>query len=790
MNQQEIREALQEHSPLPLLPLKNIVLLPKTIIPIIVGRQSSINAVKHALKESGSIFVTAQKNASIEQPENDDLYHFGTRGTVLQVMRMPKDTIKVLIEGVSRARITKFDTNENFTFVECEDVPTTNRDNSVELTALWRHLKSLYQTYAQLNNKASEDIISSEDSISDIEAATDTLAVHCNLGIEERQEVLELVDLKERLLLLCTILQKEIDILETEERIRGHVQSQIEKSQREYYLTEQMKAIQKELGRDDQQTEINEMREKTDTLCLTEEAHEKVERELKRLEQMPPLSSESIVNKNYIEWILSLPWYQKTDDRLSLKQAENLLDKQHAGLKGPKERIIEFLATKKFSPSTMKKSPIICLVGPPGVGKTSLASSVAEALGREFIRLSLGGVRDEAEIRGHRRTYIGSMPGRIIQSMRKAKTINPVILLDEIDKLSSDAHGDPASALLEALDPEQNKSFTDNYLEVGYDLSKVIFITTANHMDGIPYPLLDRMEIIELSGYTQAEKLDIATKFLLPKNLSEHGLTAEKIKVPKRILKMLINEYTREAGVRQLERLIAKIMRKSIQVFLKEKDTKTPYTIKQQQVIEWLGTQPFQQKKHDIKAQTPGVATGLAWTEFGGDILEIEATTVPGKGNVTLTGQLGSVMQESAHAAISYIRSRAEQLNIDPSFHNDKDIHIHVPEGATPKDGPSAGITIATALISSLTDISLKPAIAMTGEITLRGRVLAVGGLKEKLLAARQHGIDHALLPKENKASVEEVIKEIQEDAPRVTFVEHLDEVLSYALQKTPFDAH
>ena len=569
---------------LSLLPLKNVVLLPRSIIPVIVGRTASISSVEYALNHDKTIFVTAQKNPDVENPSLKDIYHTGTRATILQIMRMPKGPLKILVEGMSRAHITSSEQQDDFMLVNTEDIETLNIETTTELLALWRHLQSLYNLYVQLNPKAPADLLAAAKTGEEMDYIADTLSVHLNVSFHERQQLLEEPDLQERLLVLCKFLQREVEILQMEEKIRGQVQSQVEKSQKEYYLTEQMKAIQKELGRDDYTREISQIRQKVKTLHLPPEATEKIERELHRLEQMPPLSSEAVISRHYIDWVIALPWHKTSTDRISLEAAERILNKNHAGLKSVKERIIEFLAAKKYSPA-LQRSPIICLVGAPGVGKTSLAQSIAESLGREFVRISLGGIRDEAEIRGHRRTYIGALPGKIIQAMRKAETINPVILLDEIDKISSDIHGDPASALLEVLDPEQNKAFVDHFLELEYDLSKVMFITTANHTEGIPYPLYDRMDVITLSGYTEAEKLDIARHFLVPKNLKEYNLTKTKFKLSHDIITVLINSYTKEAGVRQLERVIAKLMRKAIQVLLKNKKKKsvtvTPKLIKE-----------------------------------------------------------------------------------------------------------------------------------------------------------------------------------------------------------------
>jgi ATP-dependent Lon protease len=770
---------------LPLLPLKNIIILPKSIHPIIVGRQQSIQAVEHALRHDKSIFITTQKDFKVENPTIDDVFSHGTRATILQIMRMPNGALKILVEGISRAKIISSEIIDSFLAVHVEDLPTTGTEKTIEIEALWRHLKKLYDNYTKLNEKAPIDLLSMVKSIDDMDALADTLAVHLNLSFNERQEILKVNDLQERLTMLNKFLSKEIEILETEQRIKGRIQTQVEKNQREYYLTEQIKAIQKELGREDQQAEISQIRAKIKNLGLSAEAQEKVEKELRRLEQMPPLSSEAVVSRHFIDWIISLPWKKQSKDTISIAQAEKILNQKHAGLLKAKERIIEFLAAKKFS-KNIERSPIICLVGPPGVGKTSLGQSIADSLGREFVRISLGGIRDEAEIRGHRRTYIGALPGKIIQAMRKAKTMNPIILLDEIDKMSRDVHGDPASAMLEVLDPEQNKSFTDHFLEIEYDLSKVMFIATANMIEGIPYPLFDRMEIITLPGYTEAEKLEIGRQFLIPKNLKEYGLTAEQFHISDELLTTIISQYTKEAGVRQLERILAKLMRKSIQQLLNDKKI-AAVTITPELLKEWLGHPKFKKTPLDPTKKRIGLATGLAWTEYGGDVLEIETTVIPGKGGLTLTGQLGDVMQESAHAALSYIRSRAQELGLSTSFYSSKDIHIHIPEGATPKDGPSAGITICTALVSALTKNPTRADVAMTGEVTLRGRVLSIGGLKEKLLAAQQHEMKMVLVPKENKDDLDEILREIKLNL-EIILVENMDEVLKRTLINDPFE--
>ncbi|GMU19648.1 MAG: Lon protease [Candidatus Babeliales bacterium] len=770
---------------LALLPLKNVVILPKSIIPIIVGRQSSIDAVEFALKNQQTIFITAQKNPKTENPTEADVFDHGTRSSILQVMRMPNGSLKLLAEGICRSKIDSASAQNGFIVVKCHDIETTNAELSVEIEALWRQLKALYGDYAKLNDKIPADLTANVKTPQEIDHITDTIAVQIkNLSLEDRQKILETADLKQRMFLLCSLLSKEIEILETEHRIRGRIQTSVEKSQKEYYLTEQIKAIQKELGREDQTLEIASIRAKAKTLGLSPEAEEKIDKELRRLEQMPPLSSEAVVSRNYVDWIISLPWTKMSKDAISLSQAEKILNKRHAGLFKAKERIIEFLAAKKFS-KNMSRAPIICLVGPPGVGKTSLASSIADSLDREFVRISLGGIKDEAEIRGHRRTYIGALPGKIIQAMKKAKTVNPVILLDEIDKMSRDMHGDPASALLEVLDPEQNKSFVDHFLDIEYDLSKVMFIATANTLDGIPYPLFDRMEIISLSGYTEAEKISIARDFLIPKNLSEYGLTQEQFHISDDILQMIINQYTKEAGVRQLERTIAKLMRKSIQSLLKDSSTQT-IVITDALIKEWLGNPKFKKTSLNLSREKVGIVTGLAWTEMGGDVMEIETTVLSGKGGLTLTGQLGDVMQESAHAALSYIRARAPQLGLKDSFYSNKDIHIHIPEGATPKDGPSAGIGICTAIVSALTKTPVLADLAMTGEITLQGRVLAIGGLKEKLLAAKQHDIKKVIIPQENADDVQEISKEISLKGLDIVYANTMDDVLNASFAKSP----
>lgn len=775
-----------ENTPITLavLPLKNIVTLPTSIVPVIVGRKSSILAVEHALKYNQKmIFVTAQKHPDTEDPTMDDLFNCGTISTILQIMKMPNGSLKILIEGLRRGQVAQLEEhNGNYLLAKIDNLPTMQSFPDNDLKAAWRQLDTVYQAYTKYNSKIPTDLTVMTRNIKDKDGITDTIAVHANVSFEDRQHILETPELITRIINLTILLRNEIDILQVEQRIKTRIQDQVERNQREYYLTEQIKAIHKELGREDQIEEIQGIRAQLKALKLPAHVAEKSEKELNRLEQMPSMTAEAAVSKNYIDWILHLPWNKISKDSMTLKQAENILDKHHAGLVKAKERIIEFIAAKKFA-KDLKRSPIICLVGAPGVGKTSLASSIAESLGREFVRISLGGVRDEAEIRGHRRTYISAMPGKIMQAMRKAKTINPVILLDEIDKISRDHAGDPAAALLEVLDPEQNKTFVDHYIDTEYDLSQVMFIATANMIEAVPYPLYDRMEIISLSGYTDKEKLFIAHKFLIPKHLKEHNLAKKQFKIHDETLLKIIDEYTQEAGVRQLERIITKLIRKTIQEILHTNSDKA-ILITNQMVETWLGFSKFKKASLNNTSRI-GIATGLAWTEMGGDVLEIEVALLPGKGGFTLTGQLGEVMQESAQAAFSYIKANAGRLKIPQSIFNTKDIHIHMPEGATPKDGPSAGIAMCCALVSVLTGIPLKQKIAMTGEITLRGRVLAVGGLKEKILAAQQYQMTEVILPKSNEYDVKEFTKDIEHVT--LFFADHMDQVLEKALEENPF---
>lgn len=768
---------------LPVLPLKNIVTLPSSIVPVIVGRKSSINAVEYAMKHnSKTIFVTSQKHPDTEDPKLDDLFEYGTVSSILQIIKMPNGSLKILIEGIHRAKIASMAPQSDFLQANFEYIPTVHSSSDSEMEAAWRQLDLVYQSYIKVNTKIPTDLTVMTRSFTDKDSVVDTIAVHANLSFLDRQKILETPELTTRMINLTVLLKNEIDILDVEQRIKCRIQDQVEKNQREYYLTEQIKAIHKELGKEDQMEEVNELRLQLKALKLPAHLVEKTDKELSRLEQMPAMSAESSVSKNYLDWIINLPWHKISKDSISLKQAETILNKQHAGLKKVKDRIIEFIAAKKFA-KNLTRSPIICLVGAPGVGKTSLASSIAASLGREFVRISLGGVRDEAEIRGHRRTYIGAMPGKIIQAMRKAKTVNPVILLDEIDKMARDHAGDPSAALLEVLDPEQNKSFIDHFVDAEYDLSQVMFIATANMIEMIPYPLYDRMEIISLAGYTEKDKLFIANKFLIPKHLKEHNVPKKQFKINDATLLLVINEYTQEAGVRQLERVVTKLIRKAIQELLNG-DLEKVVTVTPALIQTWLGYPKFKKTNLNIGNRV-GIATGLAWTEMGGDVLEIEVALLPGKGNFTLTGQLGEVMQESAQAAFSYIKANATRLKIPQTMFNNKDIHIHLPEGATPKDGPSAGISMCCAMVSALTGVPLKPHLAMTGEITLRGRVLGVGGLKEKLLAAQQYQMTDVILPYPNEDDIKEFAHEIEN--VNLFFAKDMDEVLERALEENPF---
>ena len=765
---------------LPLLPLRDVVIFPYMVAPLFVGREKSIRALEEAMKKNKEIFLVAQKDAKTNDPTEKDIYDIGTIGTIVQMLRLPDGTVKVLVEGKGRACVKNYLPNKSYFMVEVETIPEA--DNiGVETEALIRTLITAFENYVKLNKKIPSEVLVTVSSIQEPGRLSDTISSHLSFKLEDKQEILETLNPAERLEKIYEKIQSEVEIMQIEKKIRGRVKKQMEKAQKEYYLTEQMRAIQKELGeKDDLKSEIQEFEDKVKKKKMPEEAEQKVKKEIKKLKQMSPMSAEATVVRNYIDWLLSLPWEgESTEDRIDIDEAQKILDDDHFGLEKPKERIVEYLAVQALTKKV--KGPILCFVGPPGVGKTSLAKSIAQAMGRKFVRISLGGVRDEAEIRGHRRTYIGALPGKIIQGVRKAGTNNPVFLLDEIDKLGMDFRGDPASALLEALDPEQNGTFNDHYLEVDYDLSNVMFITTANVLHTIPWALQDRMEIIRISGYTEDEKLEIAKKFLVPKQREAHGLKDENLKMSDNTVLDVIRYYTREAGVRTLEREIATLCRKAARDVVKKGPDHTvkltPAVIKKEN---YLGIAKFKHGEIEEKDHI-GMSTGLAWTEVGGELLTIEVSIVPGKGNFTVTGKLGEVMQESTQAAMSYVRSRAERLGLERGFHQKVDIHIHVPEGATPKDGPSAGIAISTAIVSALIRKPVKHDVAMTGEITLRGRVLPIGGLKEKILAAHRGKVKTVIIPHENEKDLKEIRESILKDI-KIVIVEHMDDVLDAAI--------
>jgi ATP-dependent Lon protease len=768
----------EELKVLPLLPLREIVVFPNTAVPLFIGRAKSIMAIEKAYEMDKLLFLSAQKDAKIDVPTEKDIYKIGTICRIIQLLKLPDGTLKILVEGLNRGRIVRFLPNPNYYLVEVE--PRTEViETNVETIAILKLCKEAFEEYAHYNKKLGHDIVNNLLSLEDPSEFSDRLSAILGLKLEQKQRLLETISVRKRLEILLNFLRGEIEIIKTEARIRERVKRQMEKTQRDYYLHEQMKAIQKELGeREDGRGDLAELEKRIKKKKLPKQVASIVRKEFKKLSLMSPMSAEATVVRNYIDWLLSLPWYEKTKDNIDLDKVEELLNKNHYGLEKPKQRIIEHLAVQKLTKKI--KGPILCFVGPPGVGKTSLAKSIAEAIGRKFVRISLGGVRDEAEIRGHRRTYVGALPGKIIQGMRKAGTINPVFCLDEVDKIGTDFRGDPAAALLEVLDPEQNHSFQDHYLEVEYDLSKVLFITTANTLYTIPAPLLDRMEIIELPGYTEEEKLEIAKNYLLPRQLSAHGLTKEQVPIDDNIILEIIRKYTREAGVRNLERELATICRKVAKEVAKNPEAFKPFKITILKLEEFLGVPKYRYEVAEEKPQV-GIATGLAWTETGGSLLQIEAVIMPGKGNLQITGKLGDVMQESVQAAMSYVRSIALQLGLPLEFYKKIDIHVHVPEGAIPKDGPSAGITIATAIVSALLKIPVKNTVAMTGEITLRGRVLPIGGLKEKLLAAIRGGIKTVLIPQENEKDLKEIDDKIKNKLEIIP-VESMDEVLKRAL--------
>jgi ATP-dependent Lon protease len=762
---------------LPLLPLRDIIVFPHMVVPLFVGRQKSIKALEEAMANKKLIFLATQRDAKVNDPVDEDIYQVGTLGNVVQLLRLPDGTVKVLVEGKRRGRIVRHLGQADLFWVEVDEIEETC-DRLTEIEALVRSINSTFENYVRLNKKIPPEMIMSVAAIDDPARLADTIIAHLGIKLEDKQALLETFDPAERLEKVLGYMRSEIEILEVERRIRNRVKKQMEKTQKEYYLNEQMRAIQKELGEKDEfKNEIQELEERIRQKKMSQEARDKVEKELKKLKMMSPMSAEATVVRNYIDWLLSLPWYEYTEDKLDLQEAEKVLEEDHYGLEKVKERILEYLAVQSLVGQL--KGPILCFVGPPGVGKTSLGKSIARATGRKFVRVSLGGVRDEAEIRGHRRTYIGAMPGKIIQGMKKAGSGNPVFLLDEVDKMSTDFRGDPSAALMEVLDPEQNTAFNDHYLDVDYDLSKILFICTANTLERIPRPLQDRMEIIRIPGYTEWEKLQIAKKYLLKKQREANGLTEHNIDCSDSVLSSIIRLYTRESGVRNLEREVGTLCRKvAVEVVKTNRNTRVRLTTKS--LAKYLGPARYRVSKAE-KEDKVGVVTGLAWTDMGGELLATEVTVMPGKGKLTVTGKIGDVMQESAQAAMSYVRSRAEELGLEKDFYQKIDIHLHIPEGAIPKDGPSAGVTMATSLVSALTKIPVRYDTAMTGEITLRGRILPIGGLKEKILAAHRGGIKRVLVPSENKKDLQEVPAAVLK-ALQIETVEHMDEVLRKAL--------
>ncbi len=767
----------------PVLPLRDIVVFPGMIVPLFVGREKSVNALENVMQNDKKILLVAQKDASDDDPEIEDIYDVGVVASVLQLLKLPDGTVKVLVEGEARAVIEEYTREDEYFEAEASFIDEDGGDDA-ELEALARSVVTQFEGYAKLNKRVPPEVMVSITQIDEYAKLADTVASHLNIKINEKQELLEIAGVAQRLERVYALMEGEMSVLQVEKKIRNRVKRQMEKTQREYYLNEQMKAIQKELGEsDDGRDEVSEIEDKIKKTKLSKEAKGKVEAELKKLRQMSPMSAESTVVRNYLDWMTAIPWNSRSKLKGDLKAAQDVLDADHYGLDKVKERIIEYLAVQKRM--NKLKGPILCLVGPPGVGKTSLGKSIANATGREFVRVSLGGVRDEAEIRGHRRTYIGSMPGKIIQSMKKAKKSNPLFLLDEIDKMGQDFRGDPASALLEVLDPEQNATFQDHYLEVDYDLSDVMFITTANSLN-MPQPLLDRMEIIRIPGYTEDEKVEISRRHLIPKLLENHGLKEEEWKIDEKGLLTLIRRYTREAGVRNLERELAKLARKAVRDL--ETGAAKAVTVTADNLDDYAGVPKYRYGEIDREDQV-GVVTGLAWTSVGGDILTIEAVKMPGKGKMTPTGNLKEVMKESVSAASSYVKSRAVQFAIEPPLFDKTDIHIHVPEGATPKDGPSAGVAMATAIVSVLTGVPVHKDIAMTGEISLRGRVLAIGGLKEKLLAALRAGVKTVLIPEENEKDLADIPENVKENL-KIIPVATVDDVLGHALTKklTPIE--
>ncbi|HCH50122.1 MAG TPA: endopeptidase La [Proteus sp.] len=770
-----------ERIEIPVLPLRDVVVYPHMVIPLFVGREKSIHCLEAAMNDNKQIMLVAQKDASTDEPGVNDLFSVGTVASVLQMLKLPDGTVKVLVEGIRRAKITTLSDNGEYFQAKAEYLETPDVDER-EQEVLNRTAINQFEGYIKLNKKIPPEVLASLHAIEESAKLADTIASHMPLKLKDKQAVLEMSDVTERLEYLMAMMESEIDLLQVEKRIRNRVKKQMEKSQREYYLNEQMKAIQKELGEmDDAPDEMESLKRKIDAAKMPKEAKEKTEAELQKLKMMSPMSAEATVVRSYIDWMVQVPWNSRSKVKKDLVKAQEVLDTDHYGLERVKERILEYLAVQ--SRVSKIKGPILCLVGPPGVGKTSLGQSIARATGRKYVRMALGGVRDEAEIRGHRRTYIGSMPGKLIQKMAKVGVKNPLFLLDEIDKMSSDMRGDPASALLEVLDPEQNIAFNDHYLEVDYDLSDVMFVATSNSMN-IPAPLLDRMEVIRLSGYTEDEKLNIAKQHLLPKQIERNALKESELKIHDSAIMGIIRYYTREAGVRSLEREISKLCRKAVKQLLMDSTIKH-IEIDEDNLKDYLGVRKVDYGRADTENRV-GMVTGLAWTEVGGDLLTIETASVPGKGKLTFTGSLGEVMQESIQAAMTVVRARADKLGINGDFYEKRDMHVHVPEGATPKDGPSAGIAMCTALVSSLTGNPVRSDVAMTGEITLRGQVLPIGGLKEKLLAAHRGGIKTVLIPDENKRDLEEIPENIVADLD-IHPVKTIEEVLSLALQNSPF---
>ncbi len=763
----------------PVLPLRDVVVFPHMVIPLFVGRDKSIEALQFANDNGNQVLLVAQKDANTDEPSDSDVYSYGCVANILQLLKLPDGNLKVLVEGVERAKITKFSKHPDFLVAQAEILPSL-LTNSREQDVIIRTIKAMFENYVKLNKKIPQEVLNTISSIDSPEKLADIIAAHILIKIEQKQNVLAIDDVAQRLEFLMSMMESEIDLLHVEKKIRGRVKNQMDKSQRDYYLNEQIKAIQKELGEDDGESDLSDLEDKILKGGLPKEAKEKAQSELKKLKMMSPMSAEATVVRGYIDWLVGLPWKKRTKLHSNLQKAQDTLEKDHYGLEEVKERILEFLAVQTRVKKL--KGPVLCLVGPPGVGKTSLGESIATATGREFVRISLGGVRDEAEIRGHRRTYIGSMPGKVIQKLNKTKVKNPLILLDEIDKMAMDMRGDPASALLEVLDPEQNSRFNDHYLEVDYDLSEVMFVCTANSMN-IPAPLLDRMEVINLSGYTEDEKLNIAERYLLPKQKRVNGLKEGDLQLSKSTLIDIVRLYTREAGVRNLERELSKVCRKVVKQLMLEKSKKS-VRVNVKNLNKYLGVQKFDFGVAGENDQV-GQVTGLAWTSVGGELLTIESVVTSGKGKTTSTGHLGKVMQESISAAITVVRSRAESLGIEEDFYQSKDIHVHVPEGATPKDGPSAGCAMCTALVSSLTGIAVRRDVAMTGEITLRGEVLPIGGLKEKLLAAHRGGIKRVLIPEKNVKDLKEIAENVIGDLEIIP-VRWIDQVLDKALVRAP----